>query len=144
MTQGFSSEGEDRQNVRNNDSGGLLPDNLSINDRMMIKTNNSVYRFEFSDVALRQGALSGGALSDKPRGAILIGSILEDADGRRSEIPGLKVGARAVFYLISSAGMERLITSVVISLTLIKSDEKLPLVTDSSDRMLLAQCLMPA
>ena len=40
-------------------------------------------------------------MSDAPRSAVLIGSILEGADGRASEIPGLKIGARAIFYLIS-------------------------------------------
>ena len=140
----FSSECEDQQDAVNNDSGRLSLDNMNRNDRLVIKTNNSTYQFVFADPALRQGMLSGGALSGTPRSTILIGSILEGADGCASEIPGLKVGARAVFYMVSSAGMERLITSVVVNLTLIKGDKKLPPLTDSSDRMLLAQCLMSA
>ena len=140
----FSSECEDQQAAVNNDSSRLSLDNMTRNDRLVIKTNNSTYRFVFADPALRQGVLSGGALTGAPRSAILIGSILEGADGRTSEIPGLKVGARAVFYLVSTAGMERLITSVVINLTLIRGDKKMPPVTESSDRMLLAQCLMSA
>ncbi len=142
MMHDFSSECEDQQDAVNNDSGRLSLDNIVRTDRLVIKTNNSVYRFVFADPALRQGTLSGGALSDAPRSAILIGSIMEGADGRASEIPGLKVGARAVFYLVSPTGMERLITSVVINLTLIKGDKKLPPVTESSDPMLLSQCLM--
>ena len=140
----FSSECEDQQDAVNNDSGRLSLDNINRNDRLVIKTNNSTYQFVFADPALRQGMLSGGALRGVPRSAILIGSILEGPDGRASEIPGLKVGARAVFYMVSSAGMERLITSVVLNLTLVTGDKKLPPVTDSSDRMLLAQCLMSA
>ncbi len=147
----FLNECEDQQDGVNNDSGRLSLDNMTRNDKLVIKTNNSTYGFLFADPALRQGTLSGGALTDAARGAILIGSILEGADGRASEIPGLKVGARAVFYLVSSAGMERLITSVVINLTLIKGDKKLgdkklgdkkmPPATESSDRKL---CLMLA
>ena len=140
----FSNECEDQQDAVNNDSGRLSLDNMIRNDRLVIKTNNSTYRFVFADPALRQGVLSGGALKGAPRSAILIGSTLEGADGRMSETPGLKVGARAIFYLVSSAGMERLITSAVINLTLIKGDKKLPPATESSDRMLLSQCLMLA
>jgi len=141
MMHDFSSECEDQQDAVN-DSGRLSLDNMVKADRLVIKTNNSVYRFVVADPAMRQGTLSGGALRDTPRSAILIGSIMEGADGRKSEIPGLKVGARAIFYMVSSTGMERLITSVVINITLIKGDKKLPPVTESSDRILLSQCLM--
>lgn len=144
MTRSFSSEYADQVEAVKHDSGRLSLDNMIRNDKLVINTNNSAYRFVFSDPVLRQGVLSGGALGDAQRSAILIGSIMEGADGGKSEIPGLKVGARAVFYLISPAGMERLITSAVINLTLIKGGKTLPLVTDSADRMLLSQCLMPA
>ncbi|MGA9773738.1 MAG: hypothetical protein WBV94_32205 [Blastocatellia bacterium] len=140
----FSSEYKDRRDAGNNDSGRLSLDNISNNDMIEIKTGNNIYRFVFADASLRQGMLSGGVLNDRPRSAILIGSIIEGADVEVSESSGLQVGGRAVFYILSSAGMERLITSVVISLTLIKSDKKSPFVTDSSDRMLPAQCLMSA
>ena len=128
----FSNECDDQRDAVSNNSGGLSLDNMTGNDRLVIKTNNSTYRFVMTDPALRQGLLSGGALSDTPRSVILVGSILEGAGGFVSDFPGLKVGARAVFYLASSAGMERLITSVIIKLTLIKGDKKLPPVTDSS------------
>lgn len=144
MTHSFSNEYADQVEVVKSDSGRLSLDNMIKNDRLMIKTGNSAYRFVFSDPALRQGVLSGGALGDAPRSAILIGSIAEGADGGRGEIPGLKVGARAVFYLFSPTGMERLITSAVVNLTLIKGDKNLPLPTDSSDRLLLSQCRIPA
>lgn len=141
----FSNECEVEEEAGNSDSGRLVFDNITRNDRLLIKTNNSLYRFVFADPALRQGALTGGTLSDASRSAILIGSIIEVADGRVSETPGLKVGARAVFYLVSPAGMERLITSVVIKITLIRGDKNLPLLTDSSDRMFMSQnLLMPA
>ena len=144
MTRSFSNEYADQVEAVRNDSGRLSLDNMIRNDKLLIKTGNSAYRFVFSDPALRQGVLSGGALSDTPRSAILIGSIAEGADGERNEISGLKVGARAVFYLVSPTGMERLITSAVVNLTLIKGDRNLPLVTESSDRMLLSQCRIPA
>lgn len=136
MTLSFSSEGEGQQDAVNN-SGGLSLNRQIRNDRLVIKTVNSTYRFVLVDPDLRQGVLSGGALTGAPRSAILIGSVFQGAAGSASEIPGLKVGARAIFYLVSSAGMERLITSVVVNFTIIKGDEKLPPVSRSSDRLLL-------
>jgi hypothetical protein len=145
MTRSLLNECEAEENARNNDSGRLVLDSMTRNDRLLIKTNNSIYKFVCGDPALRQGVLTGGTLDDASRRAILIGSISEDADGRKLEIPGLKVGARAVFYLFSPAGMERLITSVVITLTLSRGDKNLPLHTDSFDRMFVSQSLlMPA
>jgi hypothetical protein len=135
MMCGFLNECEVEE-AGNRDSGRLALDHLTRNDRVLIKTSNSVYRFEFADPALRQGVLTGGTLNDAARGAILIGSVIEGADGRVSEITGLKVGARAVFYLASPAGMERLITSVVVNITLIRGD-KVPLPADPSDRMFI-------
>jgi hypothetical protein len=128
-----------------NNSGRLVLDDMARNDRVLIKTNNSLYQFVFADPALRQGALTGGTLDGVSRSAILIGSIIAAEDGRAGEIPGLKVGARAVFYLVSPAGMERLITSVVINITLVRGSKSLSPLTASSDRLFPSHdSLMPA
>ena len=119
MTSSFSSESEDREGP-DDESEEPGPDSLMSKDKVLIKTANSLYRFSVTDAALRQGGLSGGTLGDDTRSAILVVSIREGADGHVNETPGLKVGARAVFYLVSHTGMERIITSVVTDLTLIR------------------------
>lgn len=104
------------------------------NDNVLIKTDNSLYKFLVTDSTLRQGKLSGGSLGENPRTAILVVSICESADGQVNETPGLSVGARAVFYIVSHAGMERLITSTVVDITLIRNGKAWSLSISSFNR----------
>ena len=104
------------------------------NDRVLIKTDNSLYQFLVTDSTLRQGKLSGGSLGENSRTAILVVSICEGTDGQVSETPGLRVGARAVFYIVSAAGMERLITSTVIEITLVRDGKSWSLSVSSFNR----------
>jgi hypothetical protein len=97
---------------------------LKKNDRILIKTNNNTYRFSVVDAALRQGVLVGGSLGETPRRAVLVVSVTQEDSGEVSETCGLKTGARAVFYLVSFDGMERLITSAVSSLRLVRNDNQ--------------------
>lgn len=109
--------------------GEIAFESLKKNDRILIKTNNNLYRFSVVDAALRQGVLVGGALGDTPRRAVLVVSVTQGASGDVLETCGLRAGARAVFYLVTLDGMERLITSVVTALRLVRpSDEMLPVV----------------
>jgi len=107
---------------------------LMSNDQVLIKTDNSLYQFSVTDSALRQGRLSGGGLGENPRTAILVVSIRESADGQVSETPGLRIGARAVFYIVSQAGMERLITSSIADITLIRNGKAWSLSVSSFNR----------
>src|SRR5258708_2741619 len=89
-------------------------------DRMLIRTANSTYRFAVVEPGLRQGVLTGGRLGDTPCRAVLVVSMVEGG-GLIEELTGLKIGARAVFYLVTLDGMERLITSPVTGLTHVRS-----------------------
>lgn len=102
--------------------GEIAFENLKKNDRILIKTNNNLYRFSVVDAALRQGVLVGGSLGDTPRRAVLVVSVTQGTGGDVTEMCGLKAGARAVFYLVSLDGMERLITSAVTALRIDRSN----------------------
>jgi hypothetical protein len=133
MTSGCSSASENNE-ASGDDSEGPDIQGLKSDDVALIKTSNSLYQFSVTDSALRQGKLCGGALGDSPRSAVLVVSIREGADGQVTEISGLKVGARAVFYLVSPVGMERLITSAITDLTLIRDGKPWPLPISHLDR----------
>src|SRR5262249_32859417 len=105
--------------------GEIAFDVLKKHDRILIRTHNNLYRFSVVDAALRQGVLVGGSLGKTPRGAVLVVSVSQEATGEVSEMCGLKTGARAVFYLVSFDGMERLITSAVSSLRLVRNESDL-------------------
>src|SRR5207237_312762 len=83
-------------------------------DRILIRTANHTYRFAVVDPTTRQGVLAGGRLGDAPRRAVLVVSLLE-GDGLITEMTELKVGARAIFYLIALDRMERLVTSPIVN-----------------------------
>lgn len=88
-------------------------------DRILIRTANNTYRFAVVDPTTRQGVLSGGRLGDAPRRAVLVVSLME-GNSLVTEMTELKVGARAIFYLIALDRMERLMTSPIVSLTLVR------------------------
>jgi hypothetical protein len=104
-------------------SSSIAFDNVSANDRVIIRTKNSLYRFSVNDPAQRQGLLSGGRLGDSPRNAVLIESLVEDGSRVGGSPSVLKVGSRALFYLLTPRGVERVITSVITDLTLLKDDQ---------------------
>lgn len=133
MTGSFSSESEGWSGS-SDDSEKPDLDGLISGDRVLIKTENNFYQFSVTDAGLRQGRLSGGDIGDNARTAILVVSIRESADGRVSESSGLKIGLRAVFYFVSHIGMERLITSTVTHLTLIRNGKAWPLPVSSFNR----------
>jgi hypothetical protein len=86
-------------------------------DQILIRTQNSEYRFSISDPEERRGTLTGGTLGDKARDAVLVGSLVEGNGSLDNVTAGLKTGRRALFYLTAKNGVERLITSMITSVT---------------------------
>ncbi|MGA9768805.1 MAG: hypothetical protein WBV94_07190 [Blastocatellia bacterium] len=93
--------------------------NMKPSDQILIRTQNSEYRFSIVDPVERKGTLSGGFLGDQSRDAVLVGT-LSDNDNSNSldnVSNGLKTGRRALFYLSAKNGIERLITSIITGIT---------------------------
>jgi hypothetical protein len=101
-------------------------DELSPKDKVVIRTRNSTYRFLITDPAKRRGVLTGGSLGHNTRDAVLIESFALDENGKRESSYDLRTGARILFYLSSTRGVERMATSVIQELAVIRTDQKLP------------------
>lgn len=101
---------------------------IQVNDKVLIKTRNSEYRFEVADPINGRGLLSGGTVGEKPREAILIESLVKSDSGRLRDFRGLKTGARALFYISSSCHIERVKTSNISSLILVKAADRTSLI----------------
>ena len=99
-------------------------DDIGADDKVVIKTRNSEYRFAIIDPPRHKGMLSGGAIGEEPREAFLIESRSKDDAGASRGFPGLKTGARALFYLSSGRVFERVITSEIADLTLVKARDR--------------------
>jgi len=104
-------------------------DDVKADDKVLIKTRNSEYRFSVIDPAKHRGMLSGGTLGCEPREAVLIESQSKDDDGALRAFGGLKIGARALFYLSGGRCVERVTTSIISSLTLVKSADRASLIS---------------
>ena len=94
-------------------------------DQILIRTQNSEYRFSVVDPSERRGTLSGGSLGDNSRDAVLVGTLLESNNSNSFDnvSNGLKTGRRALFYLTAKNGIERLITSIITGITRNKTRE---------------------
>jgi hypothetical protein len=84
---------------------------------ILIRTQNSEYHFSISDPEERRGTLTGGTLGNQPRDAVLVGSLSNSNPSLDDITAGLKTGRRALFYLTAKNGVERLITSIITSIT---------------------------
>lgn len=91
-------------------------DGINSNDQILIRTQNSEYRFSIMDGEQRRGTLSGGTLGEQGREAVLVGSLPENNSLDNLSV-GLKTGKRALFYLTARNGIERLITSIITGLS---------------------------
>lgn len=100
-------------------------DGLNPKDKLVIRTRNSTYRFLVTDPAKRQGVLTGGAIGNHARSAVLIESFTDDH--RIESSHGLKTGARSLFYLSSARGVERMATSIIEELKVIRTSQEIPL-----------------
>jgi len=89
---------------------------ISPSDQIVIRTQNSEYRFSVLDPGERRGTLSGGSLGNQRREAVLAGMLSDGGNSFASDTSGLKTGSRALFYLSAKNGVERLITSIVTGL----------------------------
>lgn len=100
-------------------------DDIGEHDKVVIKTRNSEYRFAIIDPPSHRGMLSGGAIGEEPREAFLIESRSKDEAGASREFRGLKTGARALFYLSSGRALERMTTSEIAGLTIVKANDRI-------------------
>jgi hypothetical protein len=81
-------------------------------EQIIIRTQNSEYRFSMTNPQERSGTLSGGSLGDHHRDAVLVGT-LSSNNQMASDSSELKAGRRALFFLKAKHGVERLITSII-------------------------------
>jgi len=105
-------------------------EDIHTDDKVVIRTQNSEYRFSVIDPQNHKGMLSGGSIGDQPREAFLVESLGKTESGSLEDFRGLKRGARALFYL-SSPGhrVERVTTSKISGLTLIRAAERTSLIS---------------
>ena len=87
-------------------------------DTILIRTQNSEYKFAVTDAEGRRGVLSGGSLGGERRDANLVGALPESGPALIGDTSKLKTGSRALFYLSAKRGIERLITSVITGITI--------------------------
>ena len=103
-------------------------DDLKPRDKVVIRTRNSTYRFLITDPAKRQGVLTGGSLGNNTRNAVLIESFAAEDERRLESSYCLKTGSRILFYLSSARGVERMATSIIQELVVIRREEEFPLI----------------
>lgn len=108
---------------------GIVFEDMNAQDKLLIKTMNSEYRFSVIDPLNHKGMLSGGALGEEPQEAFLIESLIRGEDGATQDFRGLKTGARALFFLSCGRSIERVTTSKISSLTLIKAADRNSLIS---------------
>jgi hypothetical protein len=94
----------------------IILKDMNPSDRIMIRTQNSEYRFSVVDPEERRGVLTGGSLGDQRRSAVLVGTLSGGGNSFASDASKLKTGSRALFYLTAKNGVERLITSIITGL----------------------------
>jgi hypothetical protein len=95
---------------------------ISPSDQIVIRTQNSEYRFSVLNPEERRGTLSGGSLGNQRREAVLAGVLTGGENNFASDVSGLKTGSRALFYLSAKNGVERLITSIITAVRRSESD----------------------
>jgi hypothetical protein len=98
-------------------------DDVKAADRILIQTENSQYRFCVVDPQSRRGKLSGGSFGDGLQDATLVGVLVGGRGGEPSDTSRLKIDSCALFYVNVGAGLKRLTTSIITSLTHIKNDK---------------------
>ena len=99
-------------------------EDIMVHDKVLIRTRNSEYRFSVIDPVNHKGLLSGGALGEEPREAFLIESRCKGESGGSHDFRGLRSGGRALFYLSSGSKVERVTTSEIYGLTLVKARDR--------------------
>jgi hypothetical protein len=95
---------------------------LSPLDEVVIRTANSTYFFLVTDPKERHGILTGGKLGSSARQALVIESL---GMTKRGEVEGdsdLRIGSRALFFVLSLAQPQLLTTSGIQRLGVIRSE----------------------
>ena len=95
---------------------------LNANEEILIETQNSFYKFSIGDVNERRGFLYGGSVGSEGCVAILMGAVKRQGENYINDPCGLQTDARAFFYIQTDGGMKHLITSVITSLTHVKTE----------------------
>ena len=103
-------------------------DDLNVDDHILIRTRNSSYSLRVLDPAGRQGVLTGGGVIRGERRVVLFESLDENVAGSGEDSCELRRGARGLFYLTASEGLDRLLTSPIINLLLWRAGEQMPVV----------------
>jgi hypothetical protein len=124
-----SRDSGSHDSLRGDLDAAITFDDVAADDKVLIRTRNSEYRFSVIDPLHCKGMLSGGTLGDEPREAFLIESRSNGEDGDRGEFRGLKTGAHALFYLSSGRAIQRVTTSRISGLTLVKAADRTSLIS---------------
>lgn len=93
-------------------------DGLKSYDSLIIRTENSQYRFELLDPSDRRGILSGGHLGDEAHEAVFLSVIgdREDIDHEK-----IKKNTKAIFFLLQQGrGPKHLVTSRITAIKLVR------------------------
>ncbi|HYP28198.1 MAG TPA: hypothetical protein VE262_15895 [Blastocatellia bacterium] len=98
-------------------------EDLSANDELLIRTENSRYRFSVINPAQKCGTLSGGSLGDQLCNVVLLGGMVK-SDGSSAIIQALRTESRAFFSICTQGGLKQLLTSLIVELTHIKAGTK--------------------
>jgi hypothetical protein len=96
----------------------LAFEDIEESDTIMIRTQNSEYKFAVTDPEGRRGVLTGGSLGGERRDANLVGALPQSGPAVVGDTSKLETGSRALFYLSAKRGIERLITSVITAITI--------------------------
>jgi hypothetical protein len=95
-------------------------EDLNVNDQILIRTRNSAYHLMVLDPQKRHGILTGGSLVGNERRVVWVESLEEDPRGFLRDLSELRRGARSFFYLDSPSGIDRMITSTITDLILLR------------------------
>ena len=104
---------------------GISFEDMNASDELLIRTENSKYRFSVIDPARKYGTLSGGTLGDELCDAILVGGIVT-SDKSSTLTQGLMTESRAMFSICTARGLKQLLTSAITELTHMRAAAKEP------------------
>jgi hypothetical protein len=94
-------------------------DQLKAGDNLILNTENSEYRFKVTSPSDRRGILSGGQLGSEAHEAVLYGLTSETESINEKAI---SVNAKAIFFLQTRRGLQRLLTSIITNLKLVRNN----------------------
>ena len=100
----------------------IVLNEINTTDRILIRTQNSEYRFAVVDAESRRGKLSGGPLGSESQDATLAGVLIGSHGNAGSDTSTLKIDCCAIFYVNVGTKLKRLTTSAITNLILIRGD----------------------